>query len=87
MVWGLGVGVIGQMQRGPEGKAMRSYGLSDTIQPALEPSSDPPLWEKILQNREGILLFHLCCTIRVVVFMSWCNEQRHRIMRRVRDFN
>lgn len=75
------------MYSGLEGKAMRSYGLLDAIQPALEPCNDLPLWEKILQNREGILLFHLCCTIIVVVFICWCNEQRHRIWHRVRDFN
>ncbi len=59
MVWGRGGGVTGQMYRGPEGEAMRSYGLSDTIQPALWLSElcNDPLWEKILQNREGILLF------------------------------
>lgn len=87
MVWGLGGGVTGHMYRGPEVMAITSYGLSDTIQPALEPCNDPPLWEKILQNRKGILLFHLCCTMRVVVFISWCNEQRHRVMHRVMDFN
>lgn len=82
--------MTGQMYRGPEGEAMRSYGLSDTIQQALwlsELCNDPPLWEKILQNREGILLFYRCCTIRVVVFISSCNEQRRRLMHRVRDFN
>lgn len=57
---GLGVGVTGQMHRGPEGKAMRSYLLSDSIQPELWISvlcNGSPLREKILQNREGILLF------------------------------
>lgn len=82
--------MTGQMHRDPEGKDMRPYGLSDSIQPALWLSQlcyDPPLWEKILQNRERILLFYFCCTIRVVVFISWCNGQRRRIMCRVRDFN
>lgn len=78
---------MGQMYKCLEGKAIGSYGLSDTIQPALESCNDPPLWEKILQNREGILLCHLCCTIKLVVFISRCNEKRRRIMCRVRDFN
>lgn len=75
------------MYRGPEGEAMKSYGLSDTIQRVLEPRNDPPLWETTLQDREGILLFHLCCTITVVVFIYWCNEQRHRIMCRFSGLN
>lgn len=33
--------------------------MMDAIQPALQPCDGPPLWEKILQNREGILLFLL----------------------------
>lgn len=90
MVCGAGGGVMGQMYRGLEGKAMRSYGLSDTIQPEFWPSelcNDLPLWEKILQNTKGILLFYVCYTIRVVVFISWCNEQRRRIMVKVKHFN
>lgn len=76
---------MGQMHRCLEG--MRSYTLSETIQPAPECCSHPLLLEEILQAGEGILLSHLCCTIKVVVFISRCNEQRRRIMCRVRDFN
>lgn len=75
------------MYTGPEGMAVRSFELLETIQPELEPCSDRPLREKILQNRKGILLFHLCCTIKVGVFIYCCNEKRHRIMHMVMVFN